>query len=1798
AYRALVRGETVSLPELPVQYADFAAWQRRHLRGERLERELVYWRRQLEGFAGLELPTDRPRPPVQRFRGAFHPVHVPADLGSRVKALAESEGTTLFVVLLAAFDVLLARSSGQQDVAVGSPYANRNREETEKLIGFLVNTLVLRTDLSGDPTFRELIARVRGVTTDAYSHQDLPFARLVAELQPERSLSHNPLFQVLFALQTAPMPAMEFGGLTLSFVPFDVKTSMFDLSVSLWEADGVISGHVQYDVDLFDRATVERMVARYARILERMVSAPEDRVWRLPFLGRAERQAVVHEWVETRAGSGDARPVHRLVERWAARSPESVAVVHGDRTLTYGELDRRAGRLARRLRGAGAGVDVPVAVCLDRSPEMAVAVLAILKVGGPYVPIDPELPGERIRSILFDVEAPIVLTSRSRTALVGAASARPLLVDDDRAGAGREEAAPPVEPPPEARAYVLYTSGSTGRPKGVAMPHRALVNLLEWQAEVSPSGPGTRTLQFASLGFDVSFQETFATWSTGGTLELVDEDLRRDAARLLSYLTDRRIERLFVPFVALEQLAEAAGGRRSELPPLREVITAGEQLRSTPRVVELFDRLGGCRLHNHYGPTEAHVVTAHALPERTGSWSPLPPIGRPIDGARILLAGDRLQPVPIGVPGELLIGGVCVARGYEGRPALTAERFVPDPFSRRPGARLYRTGDLARHAAEGTIEYLGRNDAQVKVRGYRVEPGEVETVLAGHPDLQDAVVVGRRDPAGTLRLVAYALPADGPLAGFDPLREHLARQLPDYMVPSTFVEVDELPLTPSGKVDRNRLPEPEWGAGAVGSAPPQTPTEELLASIWAGVLGLAGVGRHDDFFELGGHSLLATQVVSRIREAFGIDVELRSLFEAPTVAAFARAVERERSGGRMPPIRRASRDGGVPLAFAQQRLWFLDQLAPGHPFYNIPTAFRLRGSLDPDALYRAVNAVIDRHESLRARFVATDADPVQVIEPELTLPLPTVDLSGLEAEVREREQRRLGAAESGFAFDLARGPVVHMLLARLAEDDHLFYLTLHHIVADGWSIGVLYRELGHCYAALAGGGVPDLPALPIQYPDFAIWQRTWLQETLLDEQLEYWSAQLAETPPLELPTDRPRPARESFRGALTSRAFPERVAEGVRALSREHGATQYMVLLAGLASLLHRSSGQSDFALGTTIANRHRMELEGLIGFFANTLVLRTDLSGDPAFARLLERVRGLSLEAYAHQDMPFEALVTELDPERNLSRNPLFQVMLTFLNVPLESLELAELEIEPAPVHGGVSKFDLLCVMEERGGALGARVEYNTDLFEAETVDRLLRQLEILLEGAIDDPDTRLSDLPLLSSWEREQVVHGWNATAEEFSGASASLDVLLTRQAELSPEAPALRFEGETLSYRELAQRSNRLARALRRLGVGPEVPVGVALERSFELVVSLVAVLKAGGAYVPIDPDYPRDRVELMVEDSGARVLLTQSHLEDSLPATEARVVCVDRSSAVSEESGAPLESVVGPESLSYVIYTSGSTGRPKGAMNRHGAVVNRLLWMQSAYGLSGADRVLQKTPASFDVSVWEFFWPLITGACLVVARPEGHKDSGYLARLIREDEVTVLHFVPSMLQLFLEEPEVGSCRSVRQVIASGEALSVELRDRLFERLGGARLDNLYGPTEAAIDVTRWRCEPGVGRASVPIGRPISNLQIHLVDRRMRPVPVGVAGELMIGGAGLGRGYWRRPGRTAESFVPDPFAAEPGGRLYRTGDLARRRPDGVIDFLGRIDHQVKVRGFRIELGEVEAALLRHSAVRDAVV
>ncbi len=2164
SYEAFSRGADLELPP-PRSYRGFIDWVRKR---DRAKAE-VFWRQHLKGF---NTPTSlvvarnaSGEDEAGRIRGEQQ-IQLSELTTSALKSFAKTNKLTLNTLVQGAWALLLSRYSGEEDVVFGVVRACRHAtiEEAESLVGLCINTVPLRVQVRADSEVVRWLTELRSQWVELREFEHTPLVDIQSWSEAPRG---QPLFESILNFQApswdaalraqgGPWTAREFGICSQSNYPLVVDAY----------GDETVLIKILYHRTRFDDEAITRMLTHFRTLLEGMAADAGGKVSELPMLSESERHQLLVKWNNTRADFPKDKCVHQLFQEQAGRTPDALAVADPSTRLSYCELNARANWLAAELRRFGVGPDVCVGVCLERSAEMVVAWLAVWKAGGACVPLDPASPNERLKFMLEDARTPVLITRQSWSQTLNFERSNLKFVCVDSLDAA-PPAAPPEEgcnsraanPSPTHLAYVIYTSGSTGAPKGVEIEHASLVNLIAWHQRTYRVTPADRASQIATPAFDASVWELWPYLTAGASIHIPDQETRLSPEKLPAWLAANNITLAFVPTPLAEAMLNGSWPGQSAL---RALLTGGDKLHHGPRP-DL-----PCGLINHYGPTESTVVATSALVPAQEAPAKPPPIGRPIANTQVFILDRHAQPVPLGVPGELHIGGVGLARGYHNRPELTAEKFIPNPFHRNPQARLYKTGDLVRWRPDGQIEFLGRLDYQVKVRGQRIELGEVEATLLRHVGVRESVVVACADARGENRLAAYVVPAPGPSLTPGVLREFLKQILPGAMVPSAFVLLDALPLSPNGKVDRRALPPPDFSADSEKSfVAPRTPAETALAQIWSEVLGRKEVGVHDDFFAIGGHSLTATQVVLRARNAFQVDLPLQDLFSSPTVAELAEKMEALSHA--TPPAGPApappERNGASPLSFAQERLWFMEQLEPGQPFNNIPVAFRMEGALNLSALERAMAEMVRRHKPLRTSFKDAGGRPVAVVVPAAAVAIPIVDLSLLTATAQEDRAKRCMLEEARRPFDLAKRPLLRATLIRLAEAQHLLLLTTHHIVCDGWSMGVFYREFSALYQAFSNEKPSPLPELKFDYADFARWQRERLQGGALEKQLNFWIKQLqGAATALALPTDYPRAPMQTYRGATQHFALPANLLEELRQLSRREDVTLFMLLLSAFQALLHRYTGQQDILIGSPVAGRTRVETECLIGLFLNTVVLRGDLTGDATFRELLRRNRRVALDAYAHQEVPFEKIVDALQPGRDLSRPPLFQVMFVLQNEPMQPLELAGLKLTLLPTHSGTAKFDFMLSLEEMAGGLGGFIEYNTDLFQRETIARLLGHYQRLLEGIAADVEQRVSQLPLLTEVEQKKILTEWNDTRAEFA-QDQCVHQLFEEQAEGRPDAVAVVFEDKPLTYRALNDGANHLAMELQSLGVGPDTRVGICVRRSLDMMVGLLAILKAGGCYVPLDPAYPKERLAFMLQDAQVPVLLTQEKLRDELKleAPNLKLLCLDapHPKAPGANPAATRQTDVKPENLAYVMYTSGSTGKPKGVMVTHRNVVNFFAGIDAVLG-TDPGVWLAVTSISFDISVLELFWTLargfkviiqseddrvptsapggeapdkkldfslfyfandagngngdkyrlliegakfadehgfaavwtperhfhafgalfpnasVTSAALAMvtkriqiragsvvlplhhpiriaeewsvvdnlsngriavsfasgwhdrdfafapvnyesrkkimfdgietvrklwrgetvrcltgagveteirtfprpvqtelpvwitgsgqqetfrkagelganllthllgqsleelaakiriyraARAEHHEGEGRVALMlhtfvgqdlnaVREkvrkpfcdylksstdllkslgrdgsgegsdlknvaehdldamaqrafdryftrfgllgtpescqplinqlksigvDEVaclinfgvdhhsvidslpelqrllelsnapassrtagrsvpeqirrhgaTHLQCTPSLAKMLVLAPEASQAmRQLETLLVGGEALPNSLAKRLREIMRGEIL-NMYGPTETTVWSTVHRLD---GRDPiVPIGRPLANTEIYILDPHLRPVPIGVPGEILIGGEGVARGYLNRPELTEEKFIRHPFSADARARLYRTGDLGRFGADGTIEFLGRLDHQVKIRGHRIELSEIELALSRHAAVREMVV
>ncbi|MBS0178290.1 MAG: amino acid adenylation domain-containing protein [Nitrospira sp.] len=1800
-YTGYVQGDTVALND-PLQYADFAEWQHALLEDEDGQSGRAYWREQataIFGALGNRLSIERGKSAIGGIALKRIPVAVSKQSFNEIDAMVKRQGSSHSTFFLACWCILLQRLMGQEEVVVGVACDGRTHDETRNAFGPFAKYLPVRRRLDDNLRFNAVLVSIQHAVTESHEWQEYFSWEAIREPIENTAGMYFPFCfefdeQVTFSSRS---------DLSCVIERRETYLDRFKIRFVCHRRGDGIDAALQYDELYYSNEAMACLVEQLATLVSQAACQPEALIADLETLSENERHKVLQSFNASPSYKRRDQCLHHLVEEQVAQTPDNVAVASEDQSLTYRDLDRRANRLAHYLKSHGVGLETAVGICMERSTELIVGLLGILKAGGAYVPIDPSYPKDRKKYLLEDSQAPILLTQeRIREEFLGTACTVLSIDSEEHCFDEYSELKPSTSETPDGVAYIIYTSGSTGRPKGVLVTHRNAVHStqarLDYYAESVPC-----FLLLSSFAFDSSVAGIFWTLSQGGRLCLAREGVQKSPSELGVLIAHAKVTHvLSLPslyFVLLEQVAA------EQLGSLHTIIVAGE---SCPKELVLRHqaRLPLARLFNEYGPTEGTVwstVYRTCIQDEGVTVS----IGRPIAGVRIYLLDTLMRPVSIGMLGELYIAGQGLARAYHNRPDMTAEKFIPDPFCVEAGGRLYRTGDLARYRTDGNIEFAGRRDQQVKIRGYRIELGEIEARILEHPKVQDAVVLAREGTLGDMLVVAYVVQREGG-QGTTALREFLKERLPEYMMPSATVLLPRFPLTPNGKIDRNVLPMPDVvGQLAHQYVAPRTPTEELLAGIWAEVLQVARVGGHDNFFDLGGHSLLATQAMARLRDVFRIDLPMRVLFESATVSELALAVDAARGsdpGEQAPPLVAIPRTGPLPLSFAQQRLWVLAQLDPDSTAYHIPIALRVRGELDLAALEQSVHELVRRHEALRTKFQRLNGVPMQVIGQAQPVSIPVIDLQHLPDERREQAAIRLASVEAERPFDLRYGPLMRVSLIRLQPTEQLLLLSLHHIVSDAWSSHLLVKELTEFYASTVEGRQARLPDMSLQYADVSQWQRAWLSGPVLERELAYWKNVLGgELPVLDLPTDRPRPAVQTSRGAMITSTIQPELASGLKTLSRRTGATLYMTLLSAFFMLLARETEQSDLIVGTPIANRTRKETEGLIGFFVNTLAIRAKLLPEASLSDVMATVREACLEAYAHQDMPFEKLVDVLQPTRDVSRSPIFQVMFDLQNAPVAELQVTGLEFEPVEIESTTAKFDLSMTVQEADGRLIVGLEYNADLFLPATITRLLARYELILISLNRNLSTTVGSIPLLDQAERQALL------AVNRAGTSAdstlSLTLLIERQVERTPMATAVVLEDQSLTYAALNHKANRVAQWLRSRGVGPERRVGICLDRSLDLVVALLAILKAGGAYVPIDPAYPIARQRQVAIDAGLDLLLVEG---DVLPSDDDFPMPVHLMSGLEDElrsfTGGTVSGTVSPEQAAYVIFTSGSTGTPKGVVVSHGSLARHVATIAEAYRLGQTDRVLQFASISFDVAAEEIWSALLVGAAVILQPCRLFDSLPAFSRFLDRQRVSIAGIPASYWHEWIRSLDTGGGvpPSLRLLIVGNEPVSASDLNQWYRRAGTqVRWLNAYGPTETTITASLHEPSPLVteeGPQIVPIGRPLPGRSLYVLDRNLEPVPFGAPGHLFIGGESLARGYLDDPKRTGAVFVPDPFSDRPGARLYATGDRVLVRRDGTLEFLGRFDDQIKLRGFRIEPGEIEGGLRRHPDVRAALV
>ncbi len=1751
-YNSYSKGNIPDLNPLRIQYKDYSAWQCNLLESDDINNQKEYWLDKLSGeLPVLDLPSDNIRPVPQTFNGNSIEISINRNTKSALYDLCRQNEVSLFMMLQALIKTLLFRYTGQDDIILGSPVAGRVHEDLDNQIGFYVNTLIFRNTISSESRFTDLLKSIKKTSTEAFDNQDYPFERIIEDLDIKKDLSRSPLFDVMLVLQNTDITDIEFDSLHLYPYKIENKISKFDMTFSFSERDECIYCGIQYNTDIYSDDRIWRMGEHLGTLISSVLGNPETKVKDLDIIPDGEKNLLLNVFNDTSVDCPFDKTIIELFEDQVEKTPDNVALVYEDVELTYGELNEKSNIVAHYLMANyNIKPDDLVGVLLQRSEKLVIAILGILKSGGAYVPIDHEYPKDRIDFILEDSSPKVVLSETEKD----------LLVDlDVILGSDLSMGNPDKMITCDNLAYVIYTSGSTGRPKGTLIEHKSLINLSHWHIGEFDLSDNDIVSQYASISFDASVWEIFPSLICGSVLHILGEKIRLDIEKLSLYLDGKQITVAFLPTPVYEVFKNRQNNK------LRIVLTGGAKLKSYIN--------NNYKLFNNYGPTENTVVTTSSP---VNNQSTNIPIGKPILNTHIFILDKERRLVPVGVSGELCICGLGLARGYLNRPELTGEKFIDNPFF--PGERMYRTGDLARWLPDGNIEFLGRIDSQVKIRGFRIELGEIENILQKHMEISTSLVVSKENNNGDTLLVAYYVSGDE--LEFSDLRVYLGRSLPDYMIPSCFIHMKEFPLTSNGKIDRRALPELDGNMDTgVEYMAPRNDIDEALVYIWQEILGIERVGIQDNFFELGGHSLKATRIVSRICKDLEVNVTLRDIFSNPTIETLSKIIFQSNKT-EYKQIEEIPEQISYDISNAQKRLWILDQFEKESIAYNMPSAFILEGELRTEAFNQAYSFILERHESLRTVFIIEDGEPRQKILENPGFEIEIIDLRG--GTDREENARALVDKDLLTPFNLETGPLVRLTIIQMGDERNLLLFNMHHIISDGWSMNIFIREFLTCYNSYSEGNSPDLNPLRIQYKDYSAWQNYLLESDDINNQKEYWLDKLSgDLPVLDLPSDNIRPVSQTFNGNSIGFSLAAEISSALNDLCRENNVSLFMMLQTLVKVLFHRYTGQSDIIVGSPVAGRIHEDLANQIGFYVNTLVFRDTINSNCVFNDVLDSVRKTCTEAFDNQIYPFDRLVEDLGLKRDLSRSPLFDVMLTVNNNEGGNAGLDGIKISPYGIKNLISKFDMSFDITEGEEGLHVSITYNTDIYAEERIMGMSAHLKKLIHSVIYNPEICIKDLEIIPKEERILLLNVFNDTKTDFP-ADKTIVNLFEEQVERAPESIAVVFQGVELTYRELNGKANIIAHYLRdKYNIKPYDLVGVMLERSEKMIIALLGILKSGAAYVPIDPEYPQERIDFILEDSNTGIVLGESN--------SGLLIDINPIINTGKNSNNPVGKS-NPTSPAYLIYTSGSTGRSKGVLLEHGSVVNLILSQKSSYCFDSNECILQFSNICFDASVEQIWLALLTGSSLVLISKESLLSHEEFNNYICENKITHLDTVPS----FLCDIELTQSNQLKRIILGGEDFPIDIARKYY---GEIELFNCYGPTETTVTSICHKLDSlSDEQRLIPIGKPISNTRVYILDEEGNLRPMGVPGELCISGSGLGKGYLNRPELTVEKFVDNPFIS--GDRMYRTGDLARWNPDGNIEFLGRIDNQVKVRGFRIELGEIENSLAKYCGINSVVV
>ncbi len=1787
-YELAAKGATTELPKKR-PYHDYIKW----LKTKNIDEAKKFWQNYLEGFS---TPTKLNYDVTPEEKGEYvkEKLVLPKELSEKINSFVKEKKITLSSFLQSVWGILISKYTNEEDVIFGATFSGRSPElpGSETMLGLFINTLPIRARINPAQPLEDWIVEFH---RSQIPLKDYEWSALY-EIQNFAGLSQKQnLFDTLFVFENYPVSS-ELSSTKMSFEISDVKTfEKTNYPITFVSSpNNPVMLEIAYDTSLFLPGTIRRMLKHVEAIARQIVNNKNLKYKDIKNVTEEERKvfsSVQGLKIDLDYSTNIVREFEKTVEKY----PDNIAVGINGIEVTYKELKRKADIFAHYLIEKGVKAEDKVILYVDKSVEMIAAMLGTLKAGGAFVPIDPVTPMERVQYIISDSQANIIITNDKYSSLFDEIETQVLTLENIYNFSTEDVSIPgKINIHSSSLAYIIYTSGSTGKPKGTLLQHLGVVNLAKSLSSFYEIESSSNLLQFASINFDASIYEIFGGLLNGAKITLYDKNNLENPEELLS-----EFEKLNVTFLTLPPTLLSVM-KAYKIKNLKTVLSAGE---ACP--VEVGKKWSKYyHFFNGYGPTEGTVASTIEKYDGTDKYHTVP-IGNAIPNVKIHILDRYLNEVPIGTTGELYVSGINLARGYLGKPELTAEKFLPNPFSNVPGRRMYKTGDLVKLHEDGKLEFIGRTDNQVKIRGFRIELGEIENVLMEHNDIDIAAVLVRKTANGEKVLSAFLQLKDGAVFDKNKVSDFLKTKLPDYMLPNTFTVLDEMPITINGKIDRKKLAKIEIGDQYKKEfVEPTTPSEILLAGIWSELTGEKKIGLNDNFFDLGGHSISATQAVSRIREAFNVEVSLKEFFESENLKALTKLIlskKTDEDHEKSIPLKPVKRDGDLPLSFSQQRLWFLSQFAPEGSSYNIPAVLELSGELNYDALNYAINKMISRHEVLRTSFINKNGKPVAKIHNALEYKIEIIDFSGRNNSKEETDKLIQEIIKT--PFDLTKLPLFNVKLIRLNPGKHICAIVMHHIISDGWSVGIIINEISELYNAFVKSVEPTLDELKIQYVDYAAWQQEVLSGEKLEKEIEFWKNELeGASLILDLPTDKPRPSVQTFNGSTFNFEMEEALSEKIEKISGKLNVTPYMFLLGAFEILLSKYSRQSDFIVGTPVANRTNIETEKLIGFFVNTLAVRASVDAQMTVQELMKDVRTRMLSAYSHQSMPFEKLVEIIQPERDTSHSPLFQVAFVFQNMPVSEIQLPALNVKQYEIEGATANYDITFYLQKINNAFHGTFEYNTDLFEKSTIQKIINEFIYLIEQIIEDPKQRIKNIGLVSDNELNKLLYEFNRSEQNYPG-NICVHQKFEELVKADSDAIALTFTEveeklaltEQLTYGELNKRANQLARILRKNGVKNDTIVAISLPRSFEMIVSMIAILKAGGAFLPIDPTYPEDRIKYMLEDSGADILISIERVSGKYKFYNGKVINLDADKAlINTEDKTNLKNITEPENLAYIIYTSGSTGLPKGTMLSHKGLLNLSLAQRDAFGITDKSRILQFSSYSFDASVWEFVMALLNGASLSLVGQDIVKLGRSLKKVMEVLNITTVTLPPSVLKVIPYDESTQNIEGLETIIVAGESCPPELVNRWSKN---RKFVNAYGPTETTVCASMHICKGEYDKVP-PIGKPIYNFKLYILDENMLPVPVGVPGELYISGPGLARGYLNKPEFTAQKFIPNPFTEEKGDRIYKSGDLARWLPNGEIEFLGRVDDQIKLRGFRIELGEIEAVIRQDKAIADVVV